>query len=210
MRKACGEGQEMLLLFNSIRQEVLPALMTLFFVWEESSRILLVRVGCRTSSREPIPGWSACACSLGLGSCSVRIKSCPPTQSSTGSLVPSLEKIRNTPSKRNPFLSRFLSSNAIGLRREWNTWGCTWQKGLWAPSKCWVIPAQPQGLVIPAKATVLLMRTVLALGQDFWHLGRKNAWKGLKLLWSFLKLQREVFKLLKEQSGCLISIAETE
>lgn len=42
----------------------------------------------------------------------------------------------------------------------------------------------------------------------FWE--KKNAWKGLQLLWSFLKLQREVFKLLKEYSGCvcLISIAE--
>lgn len=40
--------------------------------------------------------------------------------------------------------------------------------------------------------------------------GKKNGWKGLQILWSFLKLQGEVFKLLKKYSGCvcLTSIAE--
>lgn len=136
--------------FNNIRQEVLSVLMTLFWVWEETSRLLLMRVGCRTGSREPIPGWSACACSLGLGSCSVRIKNCPPTQSSSGRLEPSLGKIRNILSNRTSFLqiSVFQGSWSQRGMKHLRLYMGKAHAGFVSPSRCGVIPVH-LGLYLP-------------------------------------------------------------
>lgn len=179
-----GRSRRCCCFFNNIRQEVLPVLMTLCCIWEEPVHWCLAAALSELKAASPYPKlcWK-------MGAFSEDNKEHPQQQEplSLQICLPMQLVSEGNETPEGPLGKRVCEPPA-GV-------------GLFLPSpRCWVVPA---------KDTVLLMWTILALGQVFWHLG-KNVWKGLQLLWSFLKLQREEFKLWKEYSGCvcLISIAD--